>query len=236
MKPQNKQIKERKVARFFENIFRNFGTIVLGAILFGGVFLGYFLIHDEVQERTIEYAAVMDISIQYNEGAKDKVSKDAFEKEIKSDEVKDAILEEISMDGSFSSFISNAQVDYNDGVFTLSYFDDDENFATAVVKKIYKAVSLSLMQKYDIESIPYVNQDNPVSFKVYTKTGGFVNSLGIKGYTLLGVVIGAVFSLIAICAFYLLDNTVKNATDVRRYFDLPVLAVIPTVREKEEER
>ncbi len=235
MKPQNKLVKERKVAGFFENIFRNFGTIVLGTVLFAMIFLGYFLVNDKVSERKITFAASLGMTINYNSSDAKKVSEDDIIKLIESGDLKEDIFTNISTDQSYSNFISDARVEYSDGVFNIMYFDKDETYATAVVKEIYAAVSKKLMENYDIESIPYADESNPVRFKVTVKNGGFVDRLGIKDFTLLGAVIGFVFSLFIICAFYLLDNTVKNAMDVRRYFDIPVLAVIPPIEDKDEE-
>ena len=120
----------------------------------------------------------------------------------------------------------------SDDVFDIAFFNNDETYAKTVVTKIYNAVSVVLMNDYDISTIEI---EKPVYFKVYDRTGGYIDSLGIKGFTLLGAAIGAVFSLVIICTFYLLDNTIKNAVDVKRYFDLHVLAIITEVKDKEEE-
>lgn len=234
MKAHNKQIKDRKVAGFFENIVKNFGTIILGTVLFALLFLGYFLINDKVIERAINYAAVTQFTIRYKAGADDKVSLDEIKEMAKSNEVKELIFTNISTDEPYKDFIDKAQFDYSDNIFTISYFDKDETYSTSVVKAIYTALSVRLMEEYDISNTPFVDEVNPVSFKVQVKSGGFVDRLGGGGFTMLGAVIGAVFSLVAISAFYLLDNTVKNAMDVRKYYDLPVLAVIPTVKDKED--
>ncbi len=232
MKPYNNEIKGRKIASFFENIFKSIPSILLGSILFALIFLGYFLLSSKIQKGDIEYAGVMSISIKYNSGCEKKVGKDEFVKAMNSDEVKEMLSQEISTQKSMSNILSDAQVEFSDDVFDIAFFNNDETYAKTVVTKIYNAVSVVLMNDYDISTIEI---EKPVYFKVYDRTGGYIDSLGIKGFTLLGAAIGAVFSLVIICTFYLLDNTIKNAVDVKRYFDLPVLAIIPEVKDKEEE-
>lgn len=234
MKPQNKQVKERKVAGFFENIFKNLGTIGLGALLFALIFIGYYLINDKAQERIVKYAASVSFSISYEDRDSDRVSLDAAKEVMESKNVKELVYTDISTDESYNRFIDKATMSYDNGTFTISYFDNDETYARTVVKSLFSAVSVELMDNFKISNISYTDELNPIVYKVQVKTGGFVNNLGIKGFTLLGICVGIIFSLVAVCAFYLLDNTVKNAMDVRRYYDLPVLAVIPTVKDKDE--
>lgn len=231
MKAQNRYIKDRKVAGFFENILRNFGTIILGGILFGLIFMGYYLINSKVAEKMIDYAGIIGVSVKYQEGTKDKVSLDKFKEIIAGQKVQKMIQNEVSLEGSYDNFIQNASVSYEDGIFTIAFFDDDSTYATTVVNKLYNAVSVVLMSDYSVE---VVNIEKPAYFMVYNKTNS-VDDMGLKDYTVLGGLFGIAFSVIAVCTFYLLDNTVKDSVDVRKYYDLPVLAVIPPVKEKDEE-
>lgn len=232
MKPVNGEIKGRKVAGFFENIFKNFPTLILGTICFALIFLGYYMINDKVEKQKNEYAAVISLSMKYKDDDSKKVSLDDMKDALKSDTVKEVINEEVSMNRSFSSFIEDAQADYDDGVFSISYFHDDEAFAKTVVSKLYSAVSTEIMENFDVENVVI---EKPVFYKIYDRSGGDVDNMGMVSFTVLGAIIGAVITLVLICSFYLLDNTVKNAVDVKRYLDLPVLSVIPQVNDKEEE-
>lgn len=68
--------------------------------------------------------------------------------------------------------------------------------------------------------------DEPSTFSI-ALVPGTASGRGIKGYALLGVVLGTVVACGILVLIFLLDNRPKSPEDVMRYAHIPTLAVIP---------
>lgn len=57
-------------------------------------------------------------------------------------------------------------------------------------------------------------------------------SPNIKVNTILGVILGAFISILLATFLEIFDTTIKSADEIQKKFDLPILGVIPKIKEK----
>ena len=231
MKEQN--IKKRKIRDLIENILRNFGTVILGAIMLMLVFVAGYMIKDKLHESRVVYASVIEVKPTISKANKVNVDLDKeFKKVMESEQVEKAIKEEIAIDMPYDEFVEYASVRIEGDRLVISFEDEDEKYANIVVTKLFNKTAYEFMNKYSVDSFEIVK---PATYKVDASDRKWTHhSMG--WFAIMGILIGGGLTFIALCAFYILDNTIKDERDVREFLDLPVLSVIPVDRPMEDKR
>lgn len=221
---QEKSFKRRKVHDFIENILRNMGTVLLGAIMFMLIFIAVFMIKNKLHEARVVYASVIEVKPTIAKSNKVKEDMDvAFKKLMESEKVEKTLKEELAIDIPYDEFMEYVTVRTNDNRLIISFEDEDENYGKVVVTKLFNITAYEFMNKYPIESFEIVK---PATYKVDATNRDWTKH-SIGWFIMVGALLGGGMTFVAVSLFYLLDNTIKDEQDVREYLDIPVLTVIP---------
>ena len=224
--------KRRKVHDFIENIFRNIGTIFLGAIIFAIILTVIYLVKDQLHESEITYASVIEVRPKIVEGEKKGDIKKIFEDTMKSDAVRDALMSEIAIDLSYEEFIEYASVSSKSNILIISFEDKEEMYANLVLTKLFNTTAYEVMKEYPIESFEIVT---PATYKINATNRNWTNK-SVGWFIAVGMLLGGGLTFITLCLFHVLDNTIKDEQDVREYLGIPVLAVVPVDRQGEDKK
>lgn len=229
---QENVFKRRKVRDFFENIFRNIGTIILGAILFALIFVVIFMIKGKLHESRIVYASVIEARPSIaKESDKVDIEKE-FGKVMASKEVEKAIKEEIAIDLSYEEFLEYVTISSKGNSLYISFEDEDEEYANLVVTKIFNKTAYAFMKEFSVDNFEIVK---PATYTVDASNRNWTRK-SMGWFVLVGAVVGGGLTFITLCAFYFLDNTIKDEQDIREYLDIPVLSVIPVDKRAENKK
>lgn len=229
---QENVFKRRKVRDFLENIFCNIGTIILGAILFALIFVVIFMIKGKLHESRIVYASVVEARPSITKG-NDKIDiEKEFYKVMASKEVEEAIKEEVAIDLPYEEFLEYVTISSKGKSLFISFEDEDEEYANLVVTKIFNKTAYEFMKEFPVDSFEIVK---PATYTVDASNRDWTRR-SIGWFILVGAALGGGLTFVTLCAFYLLDNTIKDEQDVREYLDIPVLSVIPVDKHTEDKK
>lgn len=229
---QEKAFKTRKIRDFLENIFRNIGTIILGAILFALIFVVVYVIKDKMHESRIVYASVIEVRPSVGKNDKKVDMEKEFFKVMSSSKVEEAMKEEVAIDLSYEEFMESVMVYFKGNSLFISFEDQDEEYANLVVTKLFNKTAYEFMKEYSVESFEIIK---PATYTVDASKKDWTNK-SVGWFILVGAALGTGITLAFLCAFYFLDNTIKDEQDVREYLDLPVLTVIPVDKHTDDKR
>ncbi len=228
----NKIYKRRRVHDFVSNIIRNFGTVILGSILFVLIFIAVYMIKDKLHESRIVYAAVLETRPAVLDANKSIDIEEEFKRIMSSEAVEKALKDEIAIDIPYEDFLEYVTVRISGANLLISFEDMDEEYAKVVVTKVFNATAYEFMKEYGIESFEIIK---PATFKVDASQRDWTHK-SIYWFMAIGAALGGGLTLLALCAFYMLDNTIKDEQDVREYLDLPVLSVIPADKSSDDRK
>ena len=153
---------------------------------------------------------------------------DTYAAIIMSDPVLDQVIAENELKMSASRLASRIDIDQvnNTEVFKISVSDPDPQIAAAIANSIANIAPMKIQEIVDGCSIKIVSP---------AKVPGGKASPNYKKTITTGCVVGVIVSVLAICAFAVLDTRVKSEADLDEW-EYPVIGVIPSFSEAEKVR
>ena len=214
----------------FSLLVRRLWLITLSALLFGAAAFGYtfFLIEPEYQASTLLYVNNSDISVgssTFSITASDLTAAQRLVSTyvviLKSRTVLNEVIEKADVDYTYSQLnemISAGAVNSTEVlriVVTCTSPTDAERIANTIAEVLPERIP-EIVNGSDVRIVDYAVIPSVRSSPSYTKN------------TAIGIVIGAVISIIGVLLAYLLDENIHSEDYLTQsYPDIPLLAVIP---------
>ena len=141
---------------------------------------------------------------------------------IRSRDVLDRVIEDLSLDISYSSLASSVSVNSVNStqVMQLVVRNNDPQVAYAIADKLLEIIPNVIVEKVNVGSVKEVEKayanPNPVS-------------PNIAKNTVIMAIAGLIIACIAVVLIAMADNTYKTDLEIQNDIEIPVLGVIPTV-------
>lgn len=148
---------------------------------------------------------------------------------IKDRTVTESVISELSLNIDSDTLANKISVNMpNSGrIITISVTDTDPYMASKLATTVRDTAALHIKEVMGLEAVNVVEDANipqGQSLSNYKKNG------------LIGVVIGMAIAMGIIMLQFMMNDTVKNAEDVKRYLDLSVLGSIPIMESDEQKQ
>lgn len=143
--------------------------------------------------------------------------------------VVEQVIKQLDLDTDYSTMVSNLSVENptDTHMLRISATNPDPELAADISNAMAEAV------KEQIAEVMNTNKPNTVEKAI---TPAAPSSPNVKKNTAMGGMLGAVAAAAVIILLYMLDDTIKNEDDVKRYLEMNTLAAIPIDKKRKEKR
>lgn len=147
----------------------------------------------------------------------------------KSRPVVERVIEQLDLDTTYSELVNSVSISNptDTHLLQISATNPDSELAAKIANAMTEAV------KEQISEVMNTDKPNTVEKAIVPK---LPSSPNVRKNTIMGGLLGAVAAAAVIILLHLMDDTIKNEEDVRKYLQLNTLASIPLEKKRKESR
>jgi capsular polysaccharide biosynthesis protein len=144
---------------------------------------------------------------------------------LKSDTVLDQVIHNLNLDTTAKELATNISVNgmNQTEVIDLSVKDTDPQEASAIANEITKVAPDIIIKTVKAGSVEIISPAKPSDIPV---------SPNIRLYTAIALIIGIVISVLISFVIEMFDNSFSSEEDVKKYLELAVIGIIPSIESK----
>ena len=147
----------------------------------------------------------------------------------KSRPVVESVIEQLDLDTNYGALVNSISISNptDTHLLQISATNPDPELAAKIANAMTEAV------KEQISEVMNTDKPNTVEEAIVPTVPSSPN---VRKNTMMGGLLGAVAAAAVIILLYLLDDTIKNQEDVRKYLQMNTLAAIPLEKKRKESK